>query len=186
MKEKLVKISKQYLEGLLSLIYPHFCIICGDELNDQREHFCFLCEQDLHYTSFEKYTEYSVADEVFWGRLNIENVYALLYYENGNSTKEILHHIKYKEGKELGRFMGKMMGEKLKNHPKYTNIDALVPIPVHSKKEFSRGYNQSLLIAKGMSETLEIPIVDALFRKTHDASQTRKSKEEIGRASCRE
>src|SRR5690554_7300292 len=74
--------------------------------------------------------------------------------------------------------MGKMIGERLKNHPKYTNIDALVPIPVHSKKEFSRGYNQSLLIAKGMSETLEIPIVDALYRKTHDESQTRKSKEE--------
>lgn len=178
MKEKLVKISKQYLEGFLSLVYPHFCIICGDELNDQREHFCFLCEQDLHYTSFEKYTEYSVADEVFWGRLNIENVYALLYYENGNSTKEILHHIKYKEGTELGRFMGKMMGEKLKNHPKFANIDALVPIPIHSKKEFSRGYNQSLLIANGLSEVLGIPVIEALYRKSHDESQTRKSKEE--------
>src|SRR5690554_107962 len=178
MTTELIRKSKQYFKGFISLIYPHSCVTCGKEMNDQNQHFCFLCEQNLHFTSFEKYEEYSVADEVFWGRLNIENVYALLYYENGNSTKEILHHIKYKEGKDLGHFMGKMIGERLKNHPKYTNIDALVPIPVHSKKEFSRGYNQSLLIAKGMSETLEIPIVDALYRKTHDESQTRKSKEE--------
>lgn len=147
-------------------------------MNDQNEHFCFLCGQDLHFTSFEKYNEYTVADEVFWGRLNIENVYALLYYENGNSTKEILHHIKYKEGRDLGHFMGKMIGERLKSNPKFTDIDALVPIPVHSKKEFSRGYNQSLLIAEGISEVLEIPVVDVLYRKMHDKSQTRKSKEE--------
>lgn len=70
------------------------------------------------------------------------------------------------------------MGEKLKKNSKYLEIDALVPIPIHSKKEFSRGYNQSLLIAKGMSEALGIPVVDALYRKTHDESQTRKSKDE--------
>lgn len=178
MNENILKITKRYFEGFLSLIYPLFCVICKKELNDQSEHFCFQCEQDLHYTSFEKYKEYSVADEVFWGRLNIENVYALLYYENGNTTKEILHHIKYKEGKELGHFMGKMMGEKLKTSSKFSTIDALVPIPVHSKKEFMRGYNQSLLIAQGISEVMGIPVVDALYRKTHDESQTRKSQEE--------
>ncbi|HLV41298.1 MAG TPA: phosphoribosyltransferase family protein [Brumimicrobium sp.] len=178
MKAKILKLLKQYIEGFLSLIFPHFCVICKKELNDQSEHFCFICEQDLHYTFFEKYTEKSVADEVFWGRLKIENVYALLYYENGNSTKEILHNIKYKEGKELGRFMGEMMGKKLKLSPKFSSIDALLPIPVHSKKEFSRGYNQSLLIAQGLSEVLGIPVVDALYRKTHDESQTRKNKDE--------
>lgn len=178
MKKRLIKIVKQYFEGVMALIYPHFCIVCNVELNQRAEHFCFVCEQDLHFTYFEKYDDYSVADQVFWGRLNIDNVYALLFYEEGTSTKNILHHIKYNEGKDLAHHMGKMMGKKLKDSDRFAGIDALVPIPVHSKKEFSRGYNQSLLIAQGLSEELGIPVVDILYRKTHDESQTKKSKEE--------
>lgn len=178
MKEKVSFLINQYFDGLLALVYPYFCVVCGEELNQKSEHFCFSCEEDLHFTYFEKYADYSFADQVFWGRLKIENVYALLYYEEATSTRNILHHIKYNEGKDLAHFMGQMMGKKLKFNSKYADVDALVPIPVHSKKEFSRGYNQSLLIAQGVSEELGIPVVDALYRKTHDESQTKKSKDE--------
>ena len=178
MEVKLLNIAKQYSEGFIALFYPQFCVICNKELNGRQEHFCFLCEQDLHYTYFEKYTESSIADELFWGRLKIENVYSLLYYEKRNSTQKILHHIKYHEGKELGHFMGKQIGKKLKLSKKLSSIEALIPIPLHSKKQFLRGYNQSMVIAQGIHEELGIPIVNALYRKTNDESQTKKSKEE--------
>lgn len=178
MKNRLPKLVGKYYEGLMALIFPHFCIICSNELNQKSENFCFDCEQDLHFTYFEKYADYSAADQIFWGRIKVENVYALLYYEEGSSTRKILHHIKYNEGKELAHFMGVMMGKKLKSNPKYADIEVLIPIPIHSKKKFSRGYNQSLLIAQGISEELDIPIVDVMYRKTHDKSQTRKNKDE--------
>lgn len=178
LKQKFFKTLHQYFDGLVALIYPYFCVVCGDELNQHSEHFCFMCDQELHYTYFEKYEGDTSAEQVFWGRLKIENVYALLYYEEGTSTRKILHHIKYNEGKELGRFMGRRMGEKLKDNPKFSTLDAVIPIPVHSKKEFLRGYNQSLLIAQGVSEAIGVPVVEALYRKAHDQSQTKKSKEE--------
>ena len=178
MKEKILKIIAQYFDGLSALVYPYFCVVCGGELNQKSEHFCFSCGEDLHFTYFERYKDYSFADQVFWGRLKIENVYALLYYEKATSTRKILHDIKYNEGKDLAHFMGQMLGKKLKDNQKYADIDALIPIPIHSKKEFSRGYNQSLLIANGVSEELNIPIVNALYRKTHDESQTRKNRDE--------
>lgn len=178
MEVNLLKIVKEYSEGFIALFYPQFCVICKKELNGQQEHFCFLCEQDLHYTYFEKYRVPSIADELFWGRIKIENVYSLLYYEKGNSTQKILHHIKYHQGKELGYFMGRIIGKRLKASDKFSTLDALVPIPLHSKKEFLRGYNQSLLIAQGIQEELDIPIVNAIYRKTNDESQTKKTKEE--------
>lgn len=178
MKVELLNIARRYFEGFIALFYPKFCVVCRKELTSQNEHFCFICEQNLHYTYFEKYVTTSIADELFWGRLKVENVYALLYFEKGNSTQRILHQIKYQEGKVLGHFMGKIIGERLKAAEKYSLIDALVPIPLHSKKEFLRGYNQSLVIAEGVQEVLNIPIVNALYRKVHDESQTRKSKEE--------
>lgn len=164
--------------GFMSLIYPNNCVVCQNELPDQMEMICFSCLSDLHYTYFEKYKDTTVADELFWGRVHIENVYAMLFYEKGNSTQGILHKIKYQEGQKLGEFMGRSLAKKLEEQSWLKNVDAILPIPLHSKKNFKRGYNQSLLIAKGLAETTEIPIKNGLARKKHHESQTRKSKEE--------
>lgn len=166
------------LDGLFAIIYPSSCIICSTELNSQEDYFCISCYQELHFTHFEKYKEATAAEEVFWGILHIENVFAFLYFTKGNSTQQILHEIKYNEGKELGRYMGNLIGKRVKSTELGANIDALVPIPVHSKKEFKRGYNQSLYIVMGIAEILEIPIIEPVYRKSHDQSQTKKSKEE--------
>ncbi|RFC55634.1 ComF family protein [Brumimicrobium aurantiacum] len=178
MKSHLLQLFNEYSDGLRTLVFPRYCIICEDELNRNREHFCVQCEANLHYTYFEKYSDYTFADQVFWGRLKIEHVFALLYYEKATSTREILHHIKYNEGIDLANYMGKMMGERLIQSDRFSTIDVIVPIPVHSKKEFSRGYNQSQIIAEGLSETIDCHVVEALYRKSHDESQTRKSKDE--------
>lgn len=164
------------INGLLSLIYPNPCLICNTELPESQQHFCFSCMEDLHYTDYEKYQESTPAEQLFWGRVKIEQVYSALFFEKGNSTQKILHTIKYKEGKELGVFMGKLIGEKIKNIDKFKQIDALIPIPLHSKKGFKRGYNQSLLIAQGLSEVLELPIIEGVKRKKHHDSQTRKNR----------
>lgn len=178
MANKLWTHTKTYIDGFLSLVYPEFCEVCERELNSQNKHICFVCESDLHFTYFEKYKEVTPADEVFWGRLLLENVYSLLYYQKGNSTQKILYRIKYQEGRELAHFMGKTMIKRMYLSDKYSDIDAIIPIPLHSKKQFSRGYNQSLLIAEGMAKESGLPIVEAIYRKTNDTSQTRKSKEE--------
>lgn len=164
------------INGLLSLIYPNPCLICNTELPESQHHFCFSCMEDLHFTDYEKYEEHTSADQLFWGRVQIDQVFSYLFFEKGSSTQKILHAIKYKEGKELGVFMGRMMGECIKNTEKYKDIDALVPIPLHSKKGFKRGYNQSLLIAQGLSEVLDLPIIEGVKRKKHHASQTQKNK----------
>ena len=164
--------------GFLSLIYPNNCVVCKKELPDQMEMICFACLEDLHYTHFEKFKEPSLGDELFWGREKIEHVFAMLYYEKGNSTQTILHKIKYQEGQQLGVYMGKMLVRKLSELDWIKEVDALLPIPLHSKKNFKRGYNQSLLIAQGFSEESGIPIKGGLERKKHHDSQTKKSKEE--------
>src|SRR5690554_779547 len=179
MKTYLYTIVFRLLDGLASLFYPDHCVMCDRELNQQDKHFCFVCREDLHYTYFELYEgDDTYADQVFWGRLNIEGVYSMLYFEKGNTTQRLLHQIKYSQGRELGKYLGKMMGHKLKESGRFSSVTGVVPVPLHSKKEFQRGYNQSLAIVEGVCEVLGVPIADVLYRVTHDASQTRKSKEE--------
>jgi ComF family protein len=178
MLNKAFTFLNENVKGFLSLIYPNNCVVCGKELPDQMEMICFSCLSDLHYTYFEKYEEATMADELFWGRVPIEHAYSMLYYQKETSTQRILYKIKYQEGQQLGEYMGERIAQKLEHREWINEVDAIVPIPLHSKKNFKRGYNQSLTIAKGFSEVTEIPIKEGLARKRHHASQTKKSKEE--------
>ncbi|HCA78588.1 MAG TPA: hypothetical protein DEP53_02525, partial [Bacteroidetes bacterium] len=57
--------------------------------------------------------------------------------------------------------------------------DAVVPVPLHKRKLRERGFNQSLLIARGISGVLGIPVRADLVRRTRwTQTQTALSKEE--------
>ncbi|MBN2279934.1 MAG: ComF family protein [Candidatus Marinimicrobia bacterium] len=55
----------------------------------------------------------------------------------------------------------------------------LVPVPLHAIKKRERGYNQSELIAKGISEITKIPVVTNLVKRIKNtATQTKMNKKE--------
>ncbi len=53
-------------------------------------------------------------------------------------------------------------------------IDALVPVPLHPTRLRERGYNQSLCIAQGLAEALEIPLIPGLVRRSRVTQQQAK------------
>ena len=172
--QKLVRLKGD----LLHLVYPESCLSCNCELTSGTQHLCHLCEMDLRYTYFENFTEPTPLDKLFWGRVSLASTCALLNFEQDSGTQKILHAIKYKGKKELAEEMGERFGRKLLTNPaKYDSIDALIPIPLHPKKRFIRGYNQSELIADGLSKSMKIPaITDFLTKGTHTKSQTTKNR----------
>jgi len=67
----------------------------------------------------------------------------------------------------------------LKKSTFFTNLDALIPVPIHHKKAFIRGYNQSELLARGISSEIGIPVLKNLtVKRKNTSSQTRKSNQE--------
>jgi ComF family protein len=159
------------------LIYPSTCIICEGELSSSDNSICSFCLPELDFTHFEKYTEPTPLDKLFWGRVKLEHTYSLLYFEKERSTQKILHSLKYKHNPQVGIEFGRLIGEKFKSLPISKNIDAIVPVPLHPKKEFQRGYNQSAELAKGISEMIGVPIDEKfLAKKIHTGSQTSKGR----------
>lgn len=163
---------------LLHLIYPESCLVCQRELASGSQHLCSFCDSDLRFTYFETFQEASALDKLFWGRAPLYSTCALLNFEKDTSTQNILHAIKYNGKKDLAIEMGRRFGEKILLNPeKYGSIDALIPVPLHPKKRFIRGYNQSEVIADGMAESLAIPVLtDFLVKGTHTESQTKKNR----------
>jgi len=78
----------------------------------------------------------------------------------------------------MGVFLGKLLGTELKE-TLFNQCDYIVPVPLHPKKERKRGYNQSEIIALGLSSVLDIPLkTDILYRTSITSTQTRKTRYE--------
>lgn len=162
-------------DGVLNLIFPETCVNCETELSIHENEVCFACWDKIQFTYFEGFQEPSSLDKLFWGRVELEGTYALFYFQRGRTTQQLLHALKYQFKGELATYLGKIAAERLENHPVFKDVEALIPVPLHSKKAFIRGYNQSEKIAKGIASVWNIPIVGHEVLKTkHTESQTRK------------
>ena len=140
------------------------------------EYFCLHCLYNFPETHYHEF-EQSPISQLFWGRVNVENVGAFLYYKKGDTVQKILHHLKYFGVKEVGAFLGNMYGTQLIQQEKWKKIDMIIPIPLHKKKEKKRGYNQSEWIAKGLSTGMKIPYyTHLLLRSEFTETQTKKSR----------
>jgi ComF family protein len=167
--------SKQFSHAILHLIYPNSCIICDKEVINHTINVCPFCELDFNYTYFESYEEPTLLDKLFWGRVKINHTFALLFFEKNKAAQPILHALKYKSRKDVGVQMGRIIGKKIASN--FTQLDGLIPVPLHPKKKFLRGFNQSELIANGISEIIEVPVIHNLvIKKNNTKSQTKMGK----------
>jgi len=110
--------------------------------------------------------------QVFWGRVPVQMGTSLFRFEKGSSYQELLHDLKYRGNRRAGLYLGRLLGYELKETV-YASCEWIVPVPLHRQRIRQRGYNQSEVIAKGVSEILDIPLLSHLLRRiTHQASQT--------------
>jgi ComF family protein len=73
--------------------------------------------------------------------------------------------------------MGSEIGRRIEQLTKFQDLDALIPVPLHPKKEFIRGYNQAEKIAEGIAEILHIPVNTQLIKRAvFTESQTKKGR----------
>jgi ComF family protein len=163
-------------QDLLHLLFPSKCIICSDEW-PSNEPICSFCRSELQYTGFEHYSEPTELDKLFWGRVKLEGTFALLYFYKNSSTQKILHALKYGNRPETGIILGKEIGHKIKDLEFMSDADVLIPVPLHPKKQFTRGYNQSEQLAQGISEITGISTDKHFVGKLeHTSSQTKRGR----------
>lgn len=161
---------------LAHLLFPVVCSACGLTLHQGEKAICTHCINDLPYTDFHLYSANQVAKQ-FWGRIPCDAAMAMLYFKRGSKTQHLIHHLKYEGKTELGEILGGLLGERLKLSNQYKAIDTIIPVPLHAKKERSRGYNQCQHIANGLANSLRLSVSnDILLRKKQTSSQTSKSR----------
>jgi ComF family protein len=165
-----------YLNAFLHLLYPQICFGCGTDLVEKGVPLCKPCIQNLPSTDFFSINENPI-EKIFWGRVTIQHAGALLFFTKDSLVQTLITQLKYQHNKKVGILLGRLMGEAIATEEKFEQIDLIIPIPIQNSKINSRGYNQSQIIALGMQQVWNRPIVhDVLIKKSWSNSQTKKNR----------
>lgn len=164
-----------WLRALLRLFFPRRCVVCDRILQEGEEGICLRCNMDMPRTNYHLHADNPV-ERMFWGKMRLVRASSFFYYYKGSCFRRVLHQLKYNGRKDLGETMGRFMAAELAEAGFFHEVDVIVPVPLHPRKQQLRGYNQSEHIVRGISAVTGIP-ADAvsLQRRKHTDTQTRKS-----------
>lgn len=164
---------RSWLGDIADFFFPRTCRVCGKVLLRSEEYLCMQCMLDMPRTDFALCPDNAVA-QLFYGKIAIERAASYFYFVKGSDYRTLIHRIKYNGEKECGRYLGMMMAREW-GRAFFEDIDYIVPVPLHRRKERMRGYNQSEWIAQGVADEMDIPMcIEGLVCCTQRGSQTQK------------
>lgn len=165
---------KMFIKDFISLFYPIYCLACGKNLVKNEECICTHCLVSLPKINF--YSNENPLMDKFIGRVYIEAAIASYYFKKGSTMQHLMHQLKYKGQKNIGEYLGLLMGIDIMEDDILKSIDLILPIPLHPNKIKKRGYNQSEIIAKGVQKATKKPLnTHSLVRHIETDTQTKRS-----------
>ena len=149
---------KRFLNFILELFYPKFCLGCGKEgtwicsdcfekIKALDSFYCPVCRKRLPNGEICKTCS---------GKTKLSKFFAAARYESP-LIKKAVHKLKYNFIKDLAPPLSSLIINFLKNF----NFDSdflIIPVPLHKSREHWRGFNQANELAKEISKSLRVPL----------------------------
>jgi ComF family protein len=166
-----------YAETAFCGLFPDDCRVCARPLQEiSRIPVCSAC---LHQpaaiycadckTPFKNrfpLDEHGRCSLCRLGLNGFDTVYTFGSYED--TLRELIHLFKYNQIRPLARPLGALLARAI---PREHRFDLIVPMPLHWKKRWSRGYNQSELLAKEVGRKWGVPVAKLVRRVKATAPQ---------------
>jgi len=163
------------------------CPICGKVLFVTDRFLCHQCEDDL--PRINNPTCRKCGRSIFAAdrdvcipcakrNLPFSGGYAYLNYQDGG--EKLVAAIKFGDRPHLGIWVGRQMGAAMAQCHWISEVDLLIPVPLHPNRREERGYNQSEKIAQGILEGLNQTMTKAPVLATQILIRNRDTPHQIG------
>lgn len=165
-----------WLHDFIDIIYPNACMGCHEPLVTNEDLICTHCLHELPKTDFHADDDNPVL-RIFSGRCFLEKATSYLRFVKGGVVQSLMHQFKYKGHTEVGVMLANLASSELRKTDFFRDVDLIIPVPLHPDKLAKRGYNQSEVVAKTISENTHISLsTENLVRQYFNETQTRKSR----------
>jgi len=144
-------------------------VLLGTEGITNEEEKAKLIETNFHLK------KESMITERFFGQCDLCCATSLLFFEKESVAQYLLHSLKYRGEKQIGKWLGAWLGEKIADVEAFQQVEVVIPVPLHKKKLRLRGYNQVALFGKELSRYLQATYMDdVLLKVSANTTQTKK------------
>lgn len=138
---------------ILNLIWPEKCLGCQVESGDIQQGFCAECRKEL----------------ILWHNLGGSDWHIFQYQ---GPIQKALCDYKYQKKKSYGLKFAQLAYRFITAQP-FPEFDLIMPVPLHWRKEFNRGFNQVTLMGLYLGKMCQKPlVVRNLIKKINTPSQT--------------
>lgn len=166
---------KLFWAALLDFFFPFRCLFCGKIVRQLAEaQICPGCFSQLIFFSSPKCPRCGIGffaeegnDHLCSKCLTAEESFsqarALGPYTG--LLAEVITRFKYHGATYLAKPLGKLLAAYQDPDFSWSNIDLLIPVPLHPRRLRERGFNQSLLLARIISQMRKIPLDFTTLRR---------------------
>lgn len=156
-------------QGLLDLLFPPKCPFCRRMLNTGDELLCPHCQQNLPWTRETR------------GEQRVEfaaRCVAPLWYQD--DCREAVHRFKFDGVRRYSQPFAVLMTQCAQDRLT-GSFDLVTWVPISALRRWGRGYDQSQLLARGVAQGQDLPLVQTMKKKRHNKRQSKL----VGRAARR-
>jgi ComF family protein len=167
--------------GLFNLTLPDECRVCGEILHEvarvpvcarclaepspiHAEFYCAACR--MPFVSRAPLDESGRCALCRLGLSGFDAVY--VYGSHEGALRKLVQLLKYQGMRPLARPLGALVARVL---PLEQRFDVIVPMPLHWRRRFDRGFNQASLLAREIGRRTGTPVANAVARVKATAPQ---------------
>lgn len=153
--------------ALLDFALPPHCLVCRRAMAEAGEYLCDQCWAPIRQVQPARCgrcscpgAETGCANCASW---DLERVLVLGDY--AGPLRQAIHLLKFQGHRQLGEPLGRCLGLAPEFAAPLKEVDLLVPVPLFPARQRERGFNQSLELARGLAQTLGIPLCEGRLRR---------------------
>ncbi len=171
-----MNIIRKIIDDIADVALPRTCLLCDKPLPSGEKFLCLRCFHSLPRVR-RRLQGMTIPEERLAGLIPFERAVSLLHYAPGGDVAKLVAYFKYRHCPDLARMLGARLAYEIKDTGFFSDIDYLIPVPLHFLKYIRRTYNQSEYLARGISDATGIPVATLLKASRPHRSQTSLSHE---------
>lgn len=153
------------------VFFPASCHICGAPLAHGERALCTACIAALPRTLYYRQDMNPMAQR-FAGFFPFRRAAGHFFYSPNSSLAAVVQDFKYRRYPSLAIRLGEIMARDLYPTGFLSDVDAILPVPMFWLKQARRGYNQTHMLARGISQISGIPVDLSLVATRPHKTQT--------------